>query len=147
MNTEIKKQLEQIALNKSKPFCYSCYEVAPLGRCDCCGSDDLMRLIPDFGCEYGTDWIIKHILETELESADVEEAFEQSIRNCYPESTKVAWCEFDTVMLLKEQDPISWGCALSEYESNEEFEGNIISFNGSVYYWLHDIESFIKENN
>ncbi len=132
MKTEIKKRLEQIALKKSKPFCYSCYEVAPSGRCDCCGSDDTMRLVPNYGCEYGTEWVIKHILETELEPANLEESFVQSVRDCYPETTKVAWCEFDTITLLKEQDPISWGCALSEYEYNEEAEENIVYIGGST---------------
>ena len=104
-----------------------------------------MRLLPGAGCEYGTDWVIKYILETELTAVDLEEAFEQSVRDCYPETTKVAWCEFDTITLLKEQDPISWRCALSEYESNEESEGNIISFdNGSNYYYLSDIENLIS---
>jgi hypothetical protein len=77
------------------------------------------------GCEYGIEWIIKHLLETELEPANLEEAFEQSIRDCYPETTQAGWMEFDTVDLMKSQDPISWRCALSEYESNEEADGNI----------------------
>ena len=58
--------------------------------------------------------------------------------------------EFDTVALMKEQDPISWRCALSEYESREESEGKIISFNyGSTYYSIHNIQSLIsiEENN
>lgn len=54
-----------------------------------------MRLLPGVGCEYGTDWIIKHILKTELEAVDLEEAFEESIRQCYPEETKVGWMTFD----------------------------------------------------
>ena len=56
-----------------------------------CGSDDLMRLLPEVGCEYGTSWVIKHILETELEAIDLEGAFEESMRACYPEETKVGW--------------------------------------------------------
>jgi hypothetical protein len=96
--------------------------------------------------EYGTDWVISHIIETELDSANVEEAFEESIRDCYPETTKVGWMEFDTVSLMKEQDPASWRCALSEYESEEESEGNIISFdNGSTYYRTSDLESLIEQ--
>jgi hypothetical protein len=49
--------------------------------------------------------------------------------------------EFDTVTLMKEQDPVSLRCALSEYESNEESEGNIISLdNGSTYHWSQEVE-------
>ena len=148
MNSEIKTQLEKLAFKRSKPFCYSCYEEAPTGCCQYCGSDDLMRLMPEVGCEYGTDWIIEQILKTELIVANLEESFEQSIRDCYSETTKVAWCEFDTITLLKEQDPISWSCALSEYESNEESEGNIISFDsGLSYYNISDIEELISSES
>ena len=104
--------------------------------------------MPEVGCEYGTDWIIEQILKNELTAANLEESFEQSIRDCYPETTKVAWCEFDTITLLKEQDPISWSCAFSEYESNEESEGNIISFDsGLSYYHLSDIEELISSES
>lgn len=147
MNSEIKEQLEKLAYKRSKPFCYSCYEEAPTGCCANCGSDDLMRLVPEFGCEYGIDWVVKYILETELTAANIKEFFEQSIRDCYPETTKVGWCEFDTVTLLKEQDPIAWGCALSEYESNEESEGNIFSINGGAnYYCMCEVEKLIEDN-
>lgn len=146
MKNEIQQKLEQIALNRSIPFCYGCYKEAPTGCCEPCGSDDLMRLLPGVGCEYGTHWIIKHILETELEAADLEEAFEESIRQCYPEETKVGWMTFDTVTLMKENDPVGWRCALSEYESEEECEGNILSFdNGSTYFSIHSLEDFIEQ--
>lgn len=145
MNNEIFEQLKELAFKRSIPFCYSCYKEAPTGCCKVCGSDDLMRLVVGIGCEYGTDWIIKHILETELEQIDLEEAFEQLIRDCYPETTKVAWCEFDTVTILKEQDPTAWRCALSEYESSEESEGNILSFdNGLTYFRVTDIEYILS---
>lgn len=146
MKDEIQKQLQQLALKRSIPFCYGCYKEAPTGRCNSCGSDDLMRLLPEVGCEYGTDWIIRHILETELEPVNLEEAFEESIRQCYPEETKVAWMTFDTVTLMKENDPVGWRCALSEYESEEESEGNIISFDGSsLYYSIQSLENFIEQ--
>lgn len=82
MNTELNKKLIQLALNRSTPFCYGCYHKCPTGRCKECGSDDLMRLVHGVGCEYGTDWIIKHILETELDPVALEEQFEESIRQC-----------------------------------------------------------------
>ncbi len=145
MNTELYQKLIDLAYQTSKPFCYHCYETAPTGTCATCGSDDLMRLVDGVGCEYGIDWVIKNILETELTPVDLEKAFEQSVRECYPETTIVGWCEFDTVTLLKEQDPTSWRCALSEYESQEADEGNIISFDGGMtYYWISDINSFVE---
>lgn len=100
-----------------------------------------MRLVPGVGCEYGTDWVIKYILETELTAVDLEEEFEESIRQCYPEEIHVGWMTFDTVTLMKENDPISWQCALSEYESQEESEGKIISFDsGATYYLTGDLK-------
>lgn len=146
MNTELYQKLTDLAFKKSKSFCYQCYCQCPTGVCKTCGSDDLMRLIDGVGCEYGTDWVIKHILETELDAVDLEQAFEQSVRECYPETTKVGWCEFDTVTLLKEQDPVSWRCALSEYESQEADEGNTVSFDGGTnYYWARDVEDLIED--
>jgi hypothetical protein len=148
MKTEIQKQLEELAYKRSIPFCYNDYIECPTGRCSKCGSDDLMRLVRGVGCEYGADWVIKHILETELEAADLEEAFEQSVRNCYPETTKVGWMEFDTVDLMKNQDPISWRCAFSDYESQEESDEQIISFdNGTTYYRIDDINDLISKNS
>jgi len=145
MKNEIQQKLEQIALNRSIPFCYGCYKEALTGRCKTCGSDDLMRLLPEVGCEYGTDWVIEHILKTELEAVNLEEAFEQSARECYPEETKVGWMTFDTVTLMKENDPVSWRCGLGDYESQEESEGTIISFDhGSTYYRTRDLEDFIE---
>jgi len=146
MNEEIFEKLKELAFNRSIPFCYGCYKNAPTGCCEHCGSDDLMRLVPGVGCEYGTDWVIKHIVNTELEAVDLEEDFEQFIRECYPETTKVGWCEFDTVTLLKEQDPVSWRCAMSDYESAEADEGRIISFDGGhTYFNIFDIETLLEE--
>lgn len=144
MNNEIREQLKELALKRSIPFCYGCYQEAPEGQCRSCGSDDLMRLLPGVGCEYGTDWIIRHILESELEPVKLEEAFEESVRQCYPEETKVGWMTFNTVTLMKDQDPVSWRCAVSEWESIEADEGNIISFdNGSTYYRTHELENLL----
>lgn len=144
MNNEIFEQLNELAFKRSIPFCYSCYKEAPTGCCEVCGSDDLMRLVPGVGCEYGTDWVIKHILETELTAVDLEEEFEESIRQCYPEETQVGWMTFDTVKLMKENDPVGWRCALADYESQEESEGNIVSLDGgSTFYKVDCIETFL----
>lgn len=102
--------------------------------------------MPDVGCEYGTNWIIKHILETGLDAVDLEEAFKEFMRQCYPGETKVGWMSFDTVTLMKENDPVGWRCALSDYESEEESEGNIISFDGgSTYFSIQSLEDFIEK--
>ena len=47
----------------------------------------------------------------------------------------------DTVTVMKEMDPIAWGCAQSEWADQESGEGTIISFdNGSTYYRSEDVE-------
>ncbi|GEM_PF-2720287 len=50
---DIEQNLETIAYQKTIPFCYSCYKEAPTGTCKVCCSDDLMRLLPGSGCEFG----------------------------------------------------------------------------------------------
>ncbi len=145
MNTEIHEQLKQLALKRSIPFCYGCYEEAPSGRCKTCGSDDLMRFVPGNGVEDGTDWIIESILETELTPVNLEEAFEESVRECYPEQITVGWMTLDAVSVMKEMDSVSWRCAQGDWESQEADEGNIISLDGgSTYYWPHDVEKLVN---
>ncbi len=142
MNSELKEKLTKLAFNRSLPFCYNCYHECPTGHCESCGSDDLMRLVQGVGCEYGIEWIVQYILETELNPVNLEESFEELMRECYPETTKVGWMEFDTITLMKEQDPISWRSALAEHESNEESEGMIVSFDGGeTYYSTDEVEN------
>lgn len=146
MKTEIQENLEKLAYKRSRPFCYQCYEVAPSGTCSHCMSDDLMRELKGVGVEYGTEWVIQHILETELTAIDMEAAFEDFVRQCYPEEVTVGWMTLDTVDVMKSQDPIGWRCALVEHESQEESEGHILSFdNGSTYYCTSDIEKLLEE--
>lgn len=87
------------------------------------------------------NWVIKHILETELTAVDVEEEFEESIHQCYPEETQVGWMTFDTVKLMKENDPVGWRCAFADYESQEVDQEAIVTVDGSNYYSTHDIQN------
>lgn len=144
MITDIQAKLHDLALKRSMPFCYNDYIECLEGCCPKCGSDDLMRMLPGVGCEYGTDWIIKSILETELTPVELAAEFEASIRECYPETTVVGWMELDTVSVMKEQDPVSWRCAQSEWESQEAEEGKIVSFDGGGrYYWVGEVEDLV----
>lgn len=148
MKFEIQEKLEQLAFKKTTSFCYSCYQDALSGKCERCGSDDLMRHLQGVGCEYGTDWIIKSILESELTAVDMEAAFEDYVSQCYPEEVKVGWMTFDAVTLMKSQDPISWRIAMSDWESEQLGEESIISFDGGAnYYNICDIENLLAEND
>lgn len=52
MKTEIQEKLEQLAFNRTTPFCYGCYVKAPKGVCPHCHSDDLMRHLPIWFADY-----------------------------------------------------------------------------------------------
>lgn len=111
-----------------------------------CGFDDLMRLLQGSGCEYGTDWVIKELLQENLEAVDLDEAFENFVRESYPDEITVGWTTLDAVSVMKEMDPVSWSCAQSEWESQVSDE-DLISFdNGSTYYWRSGLEGFIEGN-
>ena len=146
MLTELNKRLESLAYKMTKPFCYHCYAVAPTGTCTSCGSDDLMRLLPQVGNEYGVDWVIKHLIEEHLSPVDSDTEFENCMASCYPETTTVGFLQVDTVTAMKELDPISWRLARDEYVDGLESDGEIVSFdNGGSYYRVSDIEQFLDE--
>lgn len=146
MKSEIQQKLEQLAYKRTTPFCYGCYIKASKGVCPHCHSDDLMRHLDGVGVEWGTSWIIKHILEEELTPVDIDDAFEESIRQCYPEETTVGWMKFDTCDLLKSQDPIAWKIARDEYIDELASDEQIISFdNGSTYFWIHALQELLNE--
>ncbi|MFM6929018.1 MAG: hypothetical protein ACKOX6_11175 [Bdellovibrio sp.] len=143
MNSELQQQLRNLALKRTIPFCYSCYQQAPTGVCKSCHSDDLMRLLPGHGCEYGLDWAIAAILREELTPVDTEEAFQESVRSCYPEEVQVGWMSFDAVTVMKEMDPISWDLAMSEWLDQKVQEENLVP-SGGKYFSRADVEALIR---
>ena len=142
------KQLEALALQETIPFCYLCYRKAPTGRCEKCGTDDLMRLHEETGCEYEVDWVIEDILKEHLKPVNKEETFEDMIEGCYPMETKIGWMDLNTVDILKTMDEVSWDMAKDEYISSLEEDEEVMSFdNGSTYFWTSDIKQFIEEKS
>ena len=133
MNSELKQQLINLALKRTITFCYSCYQQAPSGVCKSCHSDDLMRLLPGHGCEYGLDWVIAAIVHEELTPVDTEDAFENSVRCCYPMEVEVGWMSLDAVSVMKEIDPISWNLAMSEWLEQELETGNLVVIEDRYY--------------
>ena len=145
MKSEIQQKLETLAFNRTTPFCYGCYVQAPKGICPECHRDDLMRHLDGVGCDWNLDFAIKAILQEELTAVDTDEAFEESVRSCYPETVQVGWMTLDTVTVMKSSDPISWDIARGEWEAQEVEDGGLFTFdNGSTYYWLSDLESLIN---
>jgi len=142
---DITEALTQIAISKSIPFCYGCYTRAPSGRCAKCHSDDLMFELPGIGVEYGSEWLLQEILREHLTPANTLELFERSVADCYPETVKIGWIEYDTVSALKEH-PVSWNMAHGEWVDSQVSDENLITFdNGSCHYWVSDIEQLIEE--
>ena len=78
-----------------------------------CGSDDFMRHLTGVGVEYGTEWIIDHIIETKLEPVDGEEMFEELLDECYPEIS-IGCCTFSPSQVMKELDPVCFSIGTQE---------------------------------
>ena len=142
----ITKQLEALAFQVSKPFCYLCYREVKTSHCPKCGTDDFKRLLEGVGVEYGIDWVIEEILKKYLEPVNQEEFFEDTIESCYPTETKVGWLEINTIDILKTMYPCDWRIAKGDCISSLEEDEEIMSFdNGSTYFWTLDIEDLIED--
>lgn len=146
LSHELQARLKKLAYKRSVPFCYGCYQEARGGRCFRCGSDDLMLMRPGSGVEFGCEWIVKELIDESLTPVPVDDAFEESLTGCWPETVTVAWLQLDTLTVAKEMDPVSWDIARSEWLSFEESEGHVTTFDGgSTYYHTHDVERFIDD--
>ncbi len=142
MNLELKSKLETLALSRSIPFCYSCYKDAPTGTCLGCGSDDCMRHLPGVGVEYGLEWVMKSIVESECSAIDVTEWFDNYLREVYPDTVSIGWLNgIDPVMAMEQLDPIAFDIAKSEWLDQEVEEERLITLdNGSTYYAADELE-------
>lgn len=148
LDTDLQARLTKLAYKRTIPYCHGCNTEARGGRCSGCGPDDLMRLLPGEGLDWGVDWVISAIIRENLKAIDTEEVFEDSVRGCYPDTTKIGWLEYDTISAVKELDPVSWNMAVSEWLSNEEDEGLVASFDGGSHYFsTRDIETFLNEQD
>ena len=138
MNAEIETKLTKKALERTIPFCYTCYRDCPDGRCISCWSDDLMRHLPCIGVEYGTEWVIEHMVQ-DLESVDTEEVFKDMVVEVYGKTDTVGPLEFDVVDTLKKEDPDWWSEAKWEYIDDLVQSAEIAEI-GNKYYWASDLE-------
>lgn len=141
------KRLEVVAYKRSVSFCCHCYIDAPSGTCAICTSDDLMKVIHGVGCDWGIFWVLEHLIKESLTPVNVDEFFEESIRDCYPETVQVGWLTLDVAETIKNEDPISWDIAKSEWIDAELEAETLISFdNGATYYWTYEVEKFLDES-
>lgn len=133
----IKEVLKQRAHDESRPFCYSDYITVKVDEqgnalCPKCGSDDLMRELEGVGCEYGLEWIIEHIVETEGEHIDVEELYRDLLDDCYPE-IKFGELMYSPAVVLEAVDPTAFRMGAVEYADGMIEDGLLIELNGSYY--------------
>jgi len=141
---EIKKQLEKLAFKNTDQFSYSCYKVVKTSHCPTCHSDDFMRHLHGVGVEYGTDWVIDSLIEESLTPIDTDEVFEDMIRDCYSETTKLGWVEVDTAYEIKTNHPCDFRLAKDEYIDSLIDDEQILEFSGK-YYWVYDIKEYIEK--
>ena len=141
-NEEMKERLEKLAYQKSHAFCYLCYRRASSGTCSLCHSDDNMRELEGEGVEFGTGWIIESLIRNNLTPVNIDEEFENSIRQCYEETVKVLWMELDAVTVAKDTDPISWRIAKDEWLDQELNDEQIIEID-SQYFRTSEVEDFL----
>ena len=101
-----------------------------------------MTLHPGHGLDWGLESAIREIIDEELTPANLEESFEESMRDVYSETTTIGFLQnYDTVSAIQELDPIAWDLAKSEHIDSLESDEQIMSFdNGGTYFWIHDLE-------
>lgn len=133
----IKDKLEEMAWDASRPFCYMDYttvqpDEAGHAVCPKCGSDDLMREVEGVGVEYGIEWVMKHIVETEGERVDIEELYRDLLDECY-EPVKFGDLEYSPSHVLESVDPIAFRMGVNEYADSEVADGRLIEAGGKYY--------------
>ncbi len=140
---ELYEQLEQIADQRSIPFCYMCYIDAPTGRCVRCGSDDLMRHLPGVGVEYGYEWVIESLLRDEVDHLTEEyqeDLFSDYISACYEDDIQIGFIMVRTAWAIKQLDPIAFDMAKNEYFSEEDH----VEINCRLY-GIDRLEKWVEE--
>ena len=100
-----------------------------------------MRHLEGVGVEYGTEWIIDHLIETKLQPVDGEEMFEELLDECYPEIS-IGCCTFSPSQVMKELDPVAFNIGTQENLDGLAEDGQLYEHSGD-YYRLEDIEDMI----
>jgi len=143
------EEITEIAFQKSKPYCYQCSIIVNQKYCPSCNTDDLMRLVEGVGNEYGVEWIIEHLINTNLKPVDMETEFHELLEELYPEPPNLcgAWVGQSQADILKDYDPAQYRQMLLNEIDNREQDGVIFTIdNGGKYYSSTDLIEFIDEN-
>ena len=133
-------RLEAAAYKVTDNFCYSCYKVVTGQYCSTCHTDDFMRHLKGVGVEYGTEWVIEHLLKKHCQPVDGKERYEDVLNECYGRAT-VGNLTWDAGYVVKNLDPVAFRCGVSDYLADEE---TFVELSGD-YYLLTDIETMLEE--
>ncbi len=139
-DNELSEKLTALAFDMTDNFCYGCYKVVKADHCPGCHSDDFMRHLEGVGVEYGTDWVIEHLIKEHCEAIDAEEQFEELLNECH-EPVKVGCCEWDAGHVMKELDPVAFRCGVSDMLADDDQFVEV----GGDYYRVCDVENMIEE--
>ncbi len=131
------ERLRQRAKEVSHPFCYNDYikveqDQDGAYRCPKCGSDDLMREVDGVGCEYGYDWIMEHLVETEGEEIDIDELYREVLDELYT-PIQFGNLEYSPSAVLEAVDPVAFQMGVQENADSEIQDAWLIELNGKCY--------------
>jgi hypothetical protein len=133
-------RLEDAAYKVTDNFCYGCYKVVKGDYCPDCFSDDFMRHLDGVGVEYGTHWVIEHLIAEHCQPVDGEEQFAQMLDECC-EELKVGCCTFSPSAVMKELDPVAFRCGVADYLADDDMFTEF----GGEHYLLSDIEEMLND--
>ncbi len=89
--------------------------------------------------------VIEAILGTELEPINIDEAFEESVRECHSQTVSVLWMNLDAVQIAQKMDPVWWSIAKSEWLDQEVDAEQVVAVHGVTdYFWKHGIEELLS---
>lgn len=101
-------------------------------RCPKCAGDDLMRELEGVGVEWGTDWIVEHLVRAEGEEVDTEELYRDLLDEIY-EPVTFGELEYCPSQVLESVDPVAFRIGCNEYADSGVQDGWLIELDGNYY--------------
>ncbi len=139
-DNDLQEILTALAFEVTDNFCYGCYKVVKSGHCPDCHSDDFMRHLEGVGVEYGTDWVIEHLIKEHCSPIDADAEYEELISETC-ETVKIGLCEWEAGYVMKELDPVAFRCGVSDMLADDE---QFVEIDGE-HYRVCEIENMVEE--
>lgn len=137
---DLQERLKALAFDVTDNFCYGCYRVVKADHCPGCYSDDFMRHLEGVGVEYGTDWVIEHLIAEHCSPVDAEDEFEELLSETC-ETVRIGSLEYDPGYVLRNLDPVTFRCGVADMLADDE---QYMEVDGE-YYRISDVETMIEE--